>query len=244
MPIRLRFADAWSIMSIEWFHMLWKAVRLALILTVPRGGTTVEYLYLLLLVYYINVFVTYIRIKGAFLHICNIFKVTNIAALVIWAKSNGNYSWDNVSSVAIRSKNTVGGFTTSLKTMPICCIQSSRSWTTTGWREVLPLRLLIPEVLVVSATVFFNPQLQIHNGDNLPFWKLEKHVCTTMLLGISSPIHVRIQFEPLHGPIEFVASVSAPQTATAHMESLLCIPTIAICCRTPRAASAWRIRTS
>ena len=62
---------------------------------------------------------------------------------------------------------------------------------------------------------------------------------------ISCPIHVRMRFESLHGLIQFAATVSATQTATAsaHIESLLCVPTADIYYRIPHAASAWRIRT-
>ena len=43
----------------------------------------------------------------------------------------------------------------------------------------------------------------------------------------------------LHGPIQFAASESALHTATAsaHMESLICVPTLAICYRISHAAS-------
>ena len=58
----------------------------------------------------------------------------------------------------------------------------------------------------------------------------------TSLLGISCPIRVRIRFESLHEPIQFAAS------ASAHIESLLRVPNIAMCGLTSHTASTSRIR--
>ena len=49
------------------------------------------------------------------------------------------------------------------------------------------------------------------------------------------------RFESRHGPIRFAAS--APQIASAHMESLLRDSIVASCCRKQHVAPAWLIHT-
>ena len=42
MRTRLRFVDALRVLRLEWFHTLRNAVRLALVFTAPRDGSTVH----------------------------------------------------------------------------------------------------------------------------------------------------------------------------------------------------------
>ena len=75
---------------------------------------------------------------------------------------------------------------------------------------------------------------------NLPaiFESWENTSVMMSLLGISCPIRLRSRIESLPGPIQFPGSVSAPETASAHIESLLRVPTVGSCCRIPHAAFA------
>ena len=59
-----------------------------------------------------------------------------------------------------------------------------------------------------------------------PFVKFGKHACNDVTPGNVMSDSLRIRVESLHDPIQFAASVSAPQTA--HVQSLLCIDTVVI----------------